>query len=148
MKKWFFITVIFCSFILPPMFGWSFELENYADMKIAVGPGGDVFVNINNSHRVVRYTSDGVPIGAWNLELLPSAIATGPDGSVYVTINNSHRVVRYDPVGNLMTYWDAPDILSSIAVGPDGSVYVTINNNHRVVRYDPNGNPLGEWVVE
>ncbi len=33
---------------------------------IAVGPGGEVYVIINNSHRVVKYSADGELLGGWD----------------------------------------------------------------------------------
>jgi hypothetical protein len=63
---------------------------------IAVGPGGQVYVTINNSHRVVQYSASGEYLAGWIVAAgRPGAIAVAPSsglrirgasgGAVYVT---------------------------------------------------------------
>jgi hypothetical protein len=118
--------------------------------EIAAGPGGEVYVNINNSHRVVQYSTNGTYLTEWTVDGELSGIAAGPGGEVYVSINNNHRVVKYSAGGEYLTEWTmdenaGPD---AIAVGPGGEVYVTINNSHRVVQYSAGGEYLAEWTSE
>jgi len=112
---------------------------------IAVGPDGSVYVNINNNHRVVKYSAEHTYLTEWDVGEVSGGIAVGPDGSVYVNINNNHRVVKYSAEGEYLTEWDVGAEAKGLAVGPDGSVYVNINNNHRVVKYDADGGYLAEW---
>ncbi len=115
---------------------------------IAVGPGGEVYVNINNSHRVVKYSATGEYLTEWRVEAgEPGALAVGSGGEVYVNINNSQRVVKYGADGAYLNDWDAPGVIAGIAVAPGGEVYVNINNSHRVVKYSANGVYLAEWEV-
>jgi sugar lactone lactonase YvrE len=125
---------------------------------IAVSPDGEVFVNINNSHRVVKYSPEGVRLAEWSFEGESSGIAVSPDGEVFVNINNSHRVVkygangevfvninnshrvvRYSAEGDQLAEWSSEGESSGIAVGPGGEVFVNINNSHRVVEISPDG---------
>ncbi len=123
---------------------------------LAIGPGGEVYVNINNSHRVVKYSAEGIYLTEWEVAAgEPGAIAVGPGGEVYVNINNRHRVVNYDPNGAYLTEWE---IIAGqgggIAVAPAtsptsaGDVYVNINQNYAVVRYSANGEYVTEWSTD
>ena len=142
---------------------------------IAVGPDGSVYVNINNSHRVVGYTAVGEKFTEWLYEGDASGIAVSPSGQVWVTLNNNYReteeayipprVIGYSPTGEVLAQWSAEcagcqeSETSGLAAGPDGSIYVNINNSHReiekaenlpqVIRYDSlTGEILAQWPVE
>lgn len=49
MKKCIFV-IIALSFLMISNSGWGFDGESASDMKIATGPGGEVYVNINQNH--------------------------------------------------------------------------------------------------
>ncbi len=51
---------------------------------IAVSSTGEVYVTINNSHRVVRYGPRGELLAQWPVEHEITAIAAGPEGLVYI----------------------------------------------------------------
>lgn len=95
---------------------------------IAVGPGGEVYVTINNSHKVVRYSVEGEKLAEWDVDGVINGIAVGPRGEVYVTINNSHRVVKYSSEGDMLGGWTVEMDMTGIAVGPNGLVYVSFTN--------------------
>ena len=103
------------------------NVDGQAD-NIAIGPGGEVYVNINNSHKVVKYDSEGEKLAEWDVEDEINGIAVGPDGDVYVNINNSHRVVKYSSVGEMLDGWTVEGEMTGIAVGPNGLVYVSSTN--------------------
>jgi len=64
---------------------------------IAVGPQGDVFVNVNNNYRIVRYSATGELLGQWSYDGEVSGIAAGPDGRVYVADRANSRVQVFQP---------------------------------------------------
>jgi hypothetical protein len=94
---------------------------------IAVSLDGEVFVNINNNWRVVKYSAEGDRLAEWSFEGESSGIAVSPDGEVFVNINNNYRIVEY---------------------GANGEVFVNINNNYRVVKYSAEGDRLEEWPFQ
>ncbi|MFH1634175.1 MAG: hypothetical protein ABIG63_09210 [Chloroflexota bacterium] len=53
---------------------------------IAVGPGGEVYVTVNNSHRVVQYSATGQYLTEWGLEAgAPGAIAVAPGSGTHIS---------------------------------------------------------------
>ena len=105
------------------------NVDGQAD-NIAIGPGGDVYVNINQNHKVVKYSSEGEKLAEWQVPgvIETNGIAVGPGGDVYVTINNSHRVVKYSSEGEMLDGWTVEGEMTGIAVGPNGLVYVSSSN--------------------
>ena len=97
---------------------------------IAVGPGGEVYVTINNSHKVVKYSTEGEKLAEWDVDgvIETNGIAVGPGGEVYVNINNSHKVVKYSSEGELLDEWSVDGVMNGIAVGPNGLVYISFTN--------------------
>ncbi len=74
---------------------------------IAVGPGGEVFVNINNNYRVVKYSPQGEQLAEWSVDgvIETNGIAVGPGGEVFVNLNNNYRVVKYSSEGDKLAEW-------------------------------------------
>lgn len=125
---------------------------------IAVSPDGEVFVTITNSHRVVKYSKEGVQLANWPFEGEARGIAVshegevfiatnhenrvvnhGNHGEVFVTINNNYRVVKTDSEGMRLAEWSSEGESSGIAVSPEGEVFVNINQNYRDLEYKTNG---------
>lgn len=96
--------------------------------SIAVGPDGQIYVTINNNHKVVKYSPNGELLAEWTLEEMPSGIAVGPGGEVYVTINNNHKVVKYSSSGEFLAEWPVDGTATGIAAGSDGQVYLAFSN--------------------
>ena len=71
---------------------------------IAIGPDGNVFVNINNNHRVVKYSPAGEPLADFPFEGESNGIAVSSDNEVF-SVNNMLRVVKYSAVGELLAQW-------------------------------------------
>lgn len=139
------------------MFVRGWHVEGRPD-GIAVSRDGKVFVNINNSHRVVKYSAEGTPLAEWSIPGESRGIAVSPNGEVFVNINQNHRVVeygadgtvsvninnncrvvKYSGEGQLLAEWYSAGEASGIAVNRDGQVLVNINNSHRVVNYYTSG---------
>ena len=116
-------------------------------------PTGEVFVNINQNHRVVRYSANGDLLLQFGREgENPVGIGVDAQGNstIAVSINNNHRVVRYSPFGEVAAEWEGVGEPRGIAVDWDGNsvVAVNINQNHRVVKYSLYGEVLGGWAGE
>jgi hypothetical protein len=109
----------------PLLAQWS--VEDQAN-GIAVGPGGEVYVNINQNHKVVKYSSEGEMLTEWFLENVASGIAVGPGGEVYVNINQNHKVVKYSSEGEMLDEWNVDGVMNGIDVGPNGLVYISFTN--------------------
>ena len=114
---------------------------------------GEVFVNINQNYRVVKYSAEG----EWLMEFgregeIPAGIAVDNAGNsvVAVNINNNYRVVKYGVFGEVLTEWQGTGELGGIAVDSAGNsvVAVNINNNYRVVKHGPFGEVLASWTGE
>ncbi|GEM_PF-1519445 len=95
---------------------------------IAVGPGGEVYVNINQNHKVVKYSPGGDVLTEWSLEGMADGIVTGPGGEVYVNINQNYKVVKYSAEGEKLGEWGVDGVMTGIGAGPDDLVYVAFAN--------------------
>ncbi|OPY49303.1 MAG: SMP-30/Gluconolaconase/LRE-like region [Methanosaeta sp. PtaU1.Bin060] len=105
----------------------QWAVEDKAD-GIAIGPGGEVYVNINQNHRVVKYSPEGEMLMEWSLEGVADDIAVGPGGEVYVNINQNHRVVKYSPEGVMLDGWTVEGEMTDMAIGSNGLVYLSFTN--------------------
>jgi DNA-binding beta-propeller fold protein YncE len=113
-------------------------------------PSGEVFVNINNNYRIVKYSANGDVLLEFGREgEIPVGIAVDQEGNsvVAVNVNNNYRVVKYGPDGEVLAEWEGEGEPRGIALDPDGNsvVAVNINNNWRVVKYGPDGELLTSW---
>jgi hypothetical protein len=88
-----------------------------------------VYVNINNSHRVVQYSPEGDKLQEWEYEGEAPNFAVGAGGEVYVNINNSHRVVQYAPAGERKAEWTTEGDIAGIAVGPNNQIFLADRAN-------------------
>jgi len=132
---------------------------------IAVSRNGEVFVNINQNYRVVKYSPQGMRLAEWSYEGEARGIAVSPDGEVLVNINNNHRVVqyrtggevlvninnnyrvlKYSADGQLLAESPSEGEVSGIAIGPGGEVF-SIKNLLHVAKCSTAGDPLAEWSV-
>ncbi len=105
-------------------------------------PSGEVFVTINNNHRVVKYSANGDFLLEFGREgEIPVGIAVDLAGNsvVAVNINNSHRVVLYSADGELQGKFgdqgSAPGQFlnpQGIAVTSAGLIVIADSGNNRV----------------
>lgn len=114
---------------------------------------GDVLVNINQNHRIFRYSAEGEFLSVFGREgEIPAALAVDVEGLalVAVNINNNWRIIRYDRFGNVVAEWEGEGEVGGIAAHPEGYslVAVNINNNWHVVKYGPNGESYPDLADE
>lgn len=133
---------------------------------IAISANGEVFVNINNNHRIVKYNTEGELLAEWSSEGESRGIAVSQDGEVFsvnnlfqvvksrtngdvsANINNSHHVLKYSDEGKRLADWRAEGEAAGIAISPHGEIFVNINNSHRIVKYSTEGELLAELSYE
>ncbi len=114
---------------------------------LATGPEGQLFVRINQNHRIVRYAPSGEMLGSWPVDGRAAEITVGPEGQVFVRINHNHRVVMYSATGEWLGEINTGTSANDIAAAPDGTLFATFGAQQRVVRYAPDGQTLGGWVT-
>ena len=123
---------------------------------IAFGPGGNLYLSDENTHRISRFTTEGDFLGCWGEfgsdpgQLnRPSGLAFAPDGTLLVTDSLNHRIQRFTGDGDLLAAWgeygNGPgrfDMPWGLAVDGDGHVYVSDWRNNRVQKFDPSGSHI------
>ena len=123
---------------------------------IAFGPGGNLYLSDENTHRISRFTTEGDFLGCWGEygshpgQLnRPSGLAFAPDGTLLVTDSLNHRIQRFtgdgDPLAAWGEYGNGPgqfDMPWGLAVDGDGHVYVSDWRNNRVQKFDPYGSHI------
>ena len=123
---------------------------------IAFGPGGNLYLSDENTHRISRFTTEGDFLGCWGEygshpgQLnRPSGLAFAPDGTLLVTDSLNHRIQRFTGDGNPLAAWgeygNGPgqfDMPWGLAVDGDGHVYVSDWRNNRVQKFDPYGSHI------
>ncbi len=112
---------------------------------VASDPQGQIFVKINQNHRIVQYNSEGQEVVSWEIDGEADAITVGPEGEVYVRINNNHRVAIFNPVGEWLGEIDTTLEASDIAAASDGSLFASFAAAQRMVRYNLAGEVIAEW---
>lgn len=85
---------------------------------------GDVLVTDFANDKVVRFGSDGEPLGIFAALKSPNQIAVGSDGLVYVTnlefrgVNVTGGLFIFDPDGQLLASEQSPQFLRGVTVCP------------------------------
>ncbi|MGH9909518.1 MAG: Ig-like domain-containing protein, partial [Nitrososphaerales archaeon] len=127
--------------------------------SVAVDYSGNVYVADTDNNRVLKFTSDGVPIN-WNPtseNYHPISIAIDSSGNVYVGDDESDRILKFSGSGNFITKWgsygSAPGQFITpigIALDPSNNIFVDDLQNNRIqkfgsgkVLYNPNPDYVG-----
>jgi len=111
---------------------------------------GDVFVNINNSYHILRYSSQGDLLGMFGREgEIPAGLAVDSEGFVVVAvnINNNYRIMWYDAYGQTLAQVEGEGEARGISADVEGHsiVAVNINNNYHLIQYLQTGEITREW---
>jgi DNA-binding beta-propeller fold protein YncE len=138
---------------------------------IAVSPDGNyVFVTDTWNHRVIKFTSDGIPIKTWGYANFgqnsdpyglwgPRGIAIDSNNHVFVVDTGNKRIIVYDTDGNYLAQFGTAgmepgqfDEPVGIAIDTNGDVYVVDTWNQRVQVFTHlEGSldyyPLNQWDV-
>ena len=132
--------------------GWGVPYQSDKGVpNIAVDANDNVYVVSTADREVYRFTSTGVLVTQWQVDLGSSACLTvDASGNVYVT--NHDRVSVFTPSGVLVREWGAsgtgpgqfsfPD---GLAIDASGNVYVADRDNHRVQKFTSTGTYLTQW---
>ena len=139
--------------VISPLVAESNRLNQVAEWPvdgvpsgIAVGPGGEVYVNINQNHKVVEYSSDGEKRAEFDVDgvIETNGIVVGTDRDVYIIMGD--RLTRYNPSGEKLAEWPLDGLPNGLAAGPGGEVLVLVDN--QVAVYGPERQRLKELEVE
>ena len=116
---------------------------------IDVDEAGNIYVCDYGRNAIVVYSSDGVLLNEWGVQL-PREIAVR-DGRVAVAAANGIAV--FDEDGDLIAQWGQRgsgeadvDLPHGIAIDEAGNIYVADTQNTRVKAYSPDGRLL--WIKE
>jgi sugar lactone lactonase YvrE len=122
---------------------------------IAVDRDHFVYVNVANTSRVRKFTSNGTLVTEWNLPgeyATSDGIATDRDGNVYVADVGFRRVVKFTGSGAYLTQWG---ILGSgagqflypvrLAMDVNDDLLVVDHLNHRVTAFTREGGYRYDW---
>jgi DNA-binding beta-propeller fold protein YncE len=119
-------------------------------VSIAAAPGGELFIAHRESHRVLRYTPEGVPAGdaggyGWSATGFdePLDVCAPNSIDIYIADYGNHRVQRLDRNLNVVSSLSLRDSENpreqfgyprSVAVDRFGSLYIVDGENGRIVK--------------
>jgi sugar lactone lactonase YvrE len=108
--------------------------------------GGEVYVNINQNHKVVEYSSDGDKRAEFDVDgvIETNGIVVGADRDVYINIGD--RLTRYSSSGEKLAEWSLHGLPDGLAAGPGEEVFVLVDD--QMVMHSPEGQRLKELNVE
>jgi outer membrane protein assembly factor BamB len=128
---------------------WPFPSPTFGGPPngVAIDGSGNVFVTDTEGNRILKCTSSGALITAWNVPFArPVDVAVDGFGDVYVAEVGWRRVRKTTPDGVLLATFggagSAPgqfESLSGVAVDASGRVYGMDGVRNRVVRFLANG---------
>jgi sugar lactone lactonase YvrE len=123
---------------------------------IAIDAAGDLYVTLNNSNCVRKYTSDGALLGSFGSYGAapgqfdsPFGICIDHNGNIYVSEVNNNRVQKFDQNMVYQLSWGTQGSLQGqfswprgLAVDGSNNIYVADHANNRVQKFDSSGNFL------
>jgi DNA-binding beta-propeller fold protein YncE len=134
-------------------------LELYGPRDIAIGADGTLWLTDTGNKRLLRFSPDGEPLGAFGREggalgefSEPVGLAFDAAGNLYVADAWNGRVQRFSPGltsdASFASGWRSQDILHKpyLAVLTDGRLLVSDPENGRLLLFDAAGRKLGAWT--
>jgi sugar lactone lactonase YvrE len=128
---------------------------------IAVDGAGNVYVAEAAGERVQQLSTDGKPLGMWDLRgkglgelFIPGSLSVDQGGFVYLSEAYNDRVVKFEPnSGAVVGRWggsrggDPGQLAGPLGVGVDaaGNLYVSDTGNWRVQKLAPDGTFQTHW---
>jgi len=123
---------------------------------VAVDRQGNVYVADTGNSRIVKLSSSGHILSAWDehgtnfANGTPTGVAVDRLGNVYVTDGEYNSVLKYAPNGRLLAQWGTSgdgefSSPQGIAVGDRGNVFVANTNRQTIEKLAPNGYILDTW---
>jgi sugar lactone lactonase YvrE len=164
----FFIALLSVSFSVSPasaaypptlVLQWGTPEQFNVINDIAVDTSG--FVYVADSHRIQKFTSDGVFVATWGVGGSgdgqfkdPHGVAVDSLGLVYVADFGNYRIQKFTSDGTFVSKWGTPgsgngqfNAPSRIAVDSLGFVYVSDPLNHRIQKFTSDGVFVRKWGV-
>lgn len=94
---------------------------------MAIGPGGELFVNINQSHRVTKYSKEGWFLSEFDAGTEIKGLAVGEHaerGQITVAFTDSNRVLVFNENGEMTDTFQLDTSIRKLALSPAGEIVV------------------------
>lgn len=128
----------------------------YGPRGIALDSQGNVYVTDTGNKRVLKFSSNGDPLGQYGglgtdngMFQEPVGIAIDAQGNIYVADTWNQRIQKFDKnFGFIMQWpivaWDSQSVVNKpfLAVDGDGNVFVTDPEGSRVIKFTNDGKLL------
>lgn len=125
----------------------------YGPRGIVLDAQASVYVTDTGNKRVLKFTSNGDPLGQYGglgtdngMFQEPVGIASDAQGNIFVADTWNQRIQKFDKNFNFVAQWpvvawDSQSVVNKpfLAVDPDGNVFVTDPEAHRVVKFTNDG---------
>jgi hypothetical protein len=126
---------------------------------VATDAVGNVYVADYSSHRILKFTSNGVYLGEWgsfgggNGQFNgPQGVGTDAVGNVYVADTGNNRIQKFTNTGTYLAQWGSPgggdgqfSGPTGVATDAAGNVYIGDTGNNRIQKFKNTGIYLAQW---
>lgn len=125
----------------------------YGPRGIALDAQGNVYVTDTGNKRVLKFSSNGDPLGQYGglgvengMFQEPVGIAIDAQGNIFVADTWNQRIQKFDKNFNFIMQWpviawDSQSVVNKpfLAVDPEGNVFVTDPEGYRVIKFTGDG---------
>lgn len=126
---------------------------------LTLAPDGNLYVSDTDNARIVKMSTDGVPIATFGTAGTglgqfnqPIGIAVDRHGAIYVADSFNARVEKIDPAHGTIRSWGSAGtkrgaflLPTGVAVSSSGTVFVADKGNSRVQRFSTAGKLKSTW---